>query len=565
MTDACPHSAWRTLTVTGALVTALAGLTRPAALAAQHEGHAAPQPATAAARVGTVTFASSGAPAARPSFLQGVALLHNFQYAEAAAAFREAQQRDPDFAMAYWGEAMTYNHGIWREQDSVAARAALARLGATPAERLAKAPTAREQDYLRTLDVLYAGPGAKPARDTAYAAATEQLAKRYPNDPDAQLFHALALLSLVPRTDTTYERAAAIAERVLRDHPQHPGALHYLIHAYDDPAHARRGLAAAQAYAKVAPDASHAQHMTSHIFIALGMWDDVVAANEVAVPDARKFGAGAPPACGHYGQWLQYAYMQQGRLEDARRMTEACRAGSVDSPDLAFGFAQMRLSYIVGLDDQTRDAASTRDVVALTTDRPGPATFESRIVQSVLDIGTAYHALRRGDTATAQPLLQRIRETHTAIGASPMARRMPEIVGANQVLNDELGALTLLRRGKSEEAVALLRQAAAREDALPFSFGPPAVDKPSHELLGEVLLELRRPAEARREFELALARTPGRSLTLLGLARASRAAGDSAAAAAAYRQLLTNWRRADPAFRTVGEARGAVAGGRLAP
>ncbi|HEX6808767.1 MAG TPA: hypothetical protein VF118_12320, partial [Gemmatimonadaceae bacterium] len=148
----------------------------------------------ASGQFGIVSFANSGAPTAQPAFLRGLALLHDFQYPEAAAAFRAAQKVDPGFAMAYWGEAMTYNHGVWREQDSVAARAVLARLGATAAERLAKAPTAREKDYLRTLDALYFSAGTKPARDSAYARAAEQLAKKYPDDVDAQLFYALSLL-----------------------------------------------------------------------------------------------------------------------------------------------------------------------------------------------------------------------------------------------------------------------------------------------------------------------------------------------------------------------------------
>src|SRR5690348_1485984 len=177
----------------------------------------------ALAQFGVVSFANSGAPAAQPAFLRGLALLHSFQYPDAAAAFQQAQKLDPGFAMAYWGEAMTYNHGVWREQDSLAARAALARLGATPAERLAKAPTAREKDYLRTLDVLYSRAGTKVGRDSAYANSVAQLSERYPDDVDAQLFHALSLLSLFPRTDSTYLRAASIAAKVMREHPQHPG------------------------------------------------------------------------------------------------------------------------------------------------------------------------------------------------------------------------------------------------------------------------------------------------------------------------------------------------------
>jgi tetratricopeptide (TPR) repeat protein len=503
------------------LACALACITHPPALSAQHEEHGA-RLSGDAARFGVVSFANSGTPDAQPAFLRGLALLHNFQYEPAAAAFRAAQKLDPNFAMAYWGEAMTHNHGVWREQDSVAARAILARLGATSAQRLAKAPTAREQDYLRTLDVLYSVSGTKAARDTAYATAIGQVAKRYTDDADAQLFHALALLSLFPRTDSTYMRAGAIAERVMRDHPQHPGALHYVIHSYDDPAHATRGLAAARAYSKVAPDAPHAQHMTSHIFVALGMWDDVVAANETAlhtIETARGAGAVAEARCGHVGLWLHYAYLQQQRLADARRIMDGCRAGSAASANQANGYAEMRLRFLIDVDPPPPE------VVAGSTNQPSAA--DARFQQ---DFGTALEALRRRDTTAVVPLIDRLRATHGAFSASDQAKTSPEMAGAMTVREDEIRALMLLRRGSKDEAVALLRKTVEREDALPFDFGPPLVEKPSRELLGEVLLEIGRPAEARHELELALRRTPGRALTLLDLARAKRALGQSGSA-----------------------------------
>jgi tetratricopeptide (TPR) repeat protein len=533
-------------------------LLRPARVFGQSHEHTPASRGTTTLRIGTVRFASSGAAAAQPAFLSGLALLHNFEYPRAAQAFREAQRLDPGFAMAYWGEAMAYNHGIWREQDSTTARAVLARLGPTLAERLARAPTAREKDYLGTLDVLFDSAGTKAGRDSAYARAAEQLARRYPDDQDAQLFHSLALMSLFPRTDSTYKRAGAIAERVLAAYPTHPGALHYVIHAYDDPAHAKRALPAARAYGQVAPDAPHAMHMTSHIFIALGMWDDVVAANEAASPDARKFGVGAPPACYHAGIWLQYAYLQQGRLTDARRMVEACRDAAVRTPRAAAGFAQMRLTYLIETDDPSREAESAPAVLALTIAGNG-AGSSSPMLTGAEAHGSAYIALRHGDTLAARPFVQRVHELRVSFGTTEMGRMVPEMASAWNVADDELRALSLLRSGKGSEAVAVLSRATAEEDAMPFAFGPPAVDKPSHELLGEVLLALGRPAEARAEFERAIARTPGRSLTLLGLARARRAAGDTSAAADLYRRLLSsNWHRADAGLPGVREARTAL-------
>ena len=257
-------------------------------------------------RLGTIDFPTSGAPAAQAQFTRGVLLLHSFEYQDAAQAFRAAQRIDPAFALAYWGEALTYTHPVWNEQDGNAARAALLRLGPTPAARRAKALTPREQAYLDAVEILY-GEGSKPARDTAYSLAMERLVARFPADREAKVFYALSLLGLNQgvRDTATYLRAAAIVQPVFQANPNHPRAAHVLIHAYDDPIHASLGLAAARAYSKIAPDAAHAQHMTTHIFLALGMWDEVVSQNEIAAGPDRA--AWAPH---HYTEWLGYGYLQ---------------------------------------------------------------------------------------------------------------------------------------------------------------------------------------------------------------------------------------------------------------
>ncbi|MEZ4586607.1 MAG: hypothetical protein R2909_09435 [Gemmatimonadales bacterium] len=278
--------------------------------------------APAAAQLGSVAFPSSGSAAAQPAFLRGVLLLHSFEYGRAAQAFREAQQADPGFALAYWGEAMTYTHPIWNEQDLPAARAALARLGATPEARAAKAPTERERGYLAAVEVLY-GEGPKERRDTLYQRAMERLAAAHPEDLEARALDALALMGLSQGTRNvpTYVRAGAIALDVLRANPEHPGAAHYVIHAFDDPVHAPLGLPAARAYSKIAPDAPHAQHMTTHIFLALGMWSDVVAQNTVAAgPDSARWRPG------HYTSWLGYGLLQQGRVREAAALLDRVTA-----------------------------------------------------------------------------------------------------------------------------------------------------------------------------------------------------------------------------------------------
>ena len=253
--------------------------------------------------LGALTFpVTTGSQPAREDFLRGTLLLHLFHYPEAATAFRAAEQLDPGFTMAYWGEAMAFNWGVWNEQYPDSATA-LARLGPTPAGRAAKARTPRERGYLEAVELLY-GPGTKPHRDTLYAAAMDRLSREYPQDDEAKLFDALALLGLNQgvRDVPTYVRAYTLANEVFRRHPDHPGASHYVIHSTDDPAHATMGLDAARALAKSSPAAEHAQHMTSHIFMALGMWDDLVIANERAThadPSGGDMAGMHARFCGH--------------------------------------------------------------------------------------------------------------------------------------------------------------------------------------------------------------------------------------------------------------------------
>jgi tetratricopeptide (TPR) repeat protein len=293
----------------------------------QHNGRAAAPPNRV---LGEISFpTASNSAEAQAAFIQGMLLLHLFEYPFAREQFQRAQQLDPDLAMAYWGEAMTHNHPIWDRQDLQAGRAALAKLGETPAQRLARTPVAREQGLLAAIELLY-GEGGKSQRDRAYMRAMERLASEFPRDHEVQLFYALSLFGVQAgvRDTATYMLCTAIAQDVFSENPQHPGAAHYLIHGVDDPLHAVLGLRAARALGQMAPDAGHAQHMTSHIFIAVGMWDEVVSANEsaVKVQNAMRAEHGeAPRHWGHYNYWLLYGYLQQGREADALALLEAAR------------------------------------------------------------------------------------------------------------------------------------------------------------------------------------------------------------------------------------------------
>jgi tetratricopeptide (TPR) repeat protein len=477
--------------------------------------------------VGEVSFANSGAAAAQESFARGLALLHNFEYPYAAEAFRKAQELDPSFAMAYWGEAMTYTHPVWMQQNAEAARAALQRLGATPAERAAKAPTERERAYLGTLDILY-GEGTKEERDFRYADAMAALHARFPDDVDATAFYALALLGTAHegRDYAIYMRAAALLEEVFPSHLRHPGVLHYLIHSYDDPIHAPLGMRAARLYGPIAPNAGHALHMTSHIFLALGMWDDVVSANRRAIDvvNQQRAARSKPPAsCGHYPEWLHYAYLQQHRFDDASKVLTACRevafaekfvaAGPMDTlHDRISSYATMRAQQLAGGGTLTgADAVSA----------PEGAEFDE--ARFGLAYGDLLAASKKGDVAAVKAAAERLHALQQHDPHAAMPHDMPMTAADRDriaVMVQEGDALLLLANGKRAEAIPLLQAAAAKELAMPVDFGPPSIVKPAQELLAEQLLAAGRPADAAAAYRLALTRTPGRAVTLEGLAKA---------------------------------------------
>lgn len=448
--------------------------------------------------LGSLSFPNSGDAAAQEPFLRGVLLLHSFEFEPAAEAFREAQAADPDFALAYWGEAMTYNHPLWREQDRDAALAALGRLGPTPEARAAKAPTERERQYLAAIEALY-GDGSKSERDLAYARAMARLQDSAPDDMEARAFHALAILGSRNgvRDFATYMRAAATAQPVFAANRDHPGAAHYLIHSFDDPVHAPLGLPAARRYADTAPGAAHAQHMTSHIFVAMGMWDDVVTANIRArdTEDAQLAERGRPPnVCGHYASWLQYGHLMRGDVAEAEALMDACHARMSENPTAAERayFVSMRARQILDTADWSLAARWTWDPPA------GDTASELRLGY---DFTNAFAAIGRGDPAPARAL----------VAAPPPSGDGPGLHV------EELRGLLALTAGRADDGIGMLRAAAEAADALPFEFGPPRILKPTHELLGEQLLALGRIDEARAAFERAAARTPGRTPVVRGL------------------------------------------------
>jgi tetratricopeptide (TPR) repeat protein len=478
---------------------------------------------------GHVDFANSGAPSAQADFLDGLALLHDFEYPAAAAAFRRAEAVDPTFAMAYWGEAMTFNHPIWMQQDLKAARAALNKLAATPAARRARAKTDREKEYLDTIEILY-GDGSKEERDFRYEDAMARLHARYPDDVDATAFYGLAILGTAHagRDVPTYMRAAGVLEDAWINHRDHPGLVHYLIHSYDDPTHAPLGLRAARIYAKIAPNAGHAQHMTSHIFLALGMWQEVVQANLAAMADVdrvRKAAGKGPASCGHYPSWLGYGYLQLGQMDKARSAVALCRAAAesqaaMDHPGMSMdpdesltgAFANMRLRYLLDSGDWTGEIAGW----SLPKGAGPGARLDFAFARVMGEIMQGRRDAARAALAELAAVSHEVAEIKAKSGdPDPSYRVRPEIFLL------EARALQAEQEGDLAGAEKLLRQAAGLEVKLPIAFGPPTIDQPTHELLGEFLLRRGRKDEARAEFERALALTPGRRLAAQGFETAS--------------------------------------------
>jgi len=502
-----------------------------ACVAGAQEG--AHESAPAAGRVlGEIEFpVTTDSESARQAFIEGMMLLHLFEYPYAAEQFRRAQSLDPGLAMAYWGEAMTHHHPIWDRQDPDAARAVMARLGATPEARLARAGSAVECDWIAGLDILF-GDGSRDRRNQAWMRHMRTMAERYPDDHEVQLFYSLALLGTTAgvRHVPTYMEAAAWAQRVFYANRRHPGAAHYFIHGVDDPVHAPLGLEAARALFEMAPDAGHSLHMTSHIFLALGLWDDVVQANRRAarVADAMRAERGVPARrWGHYNYWLLYGLLQQGREDQAAAL-------------LRSAYREMNARDIAPADPLELDPDHHQ--VASVVQMWARYMFETRggnteIAAWAFEVGDAFdprlnlHYVR-GMLASSADAVERHRKAFGKLQAelraaiSKQDRQAPAArlyLDRLDVIALQLKAAEARARGNLEQAIGYAREASRLEGEMPFSFGPPFVDLPAAEYFGELLLGAGHRDRAAAAFELQLQRSRGKTRARRGLAQATNA------------------------------------------
>ena len=481
--------------------------------------------------VGSFEFPTSGSAEAQQHFLRGAAFLHSFGWIQAREEFHAAQEIDPDFAMAYWGESLAYNHPLFSGMDPSAPRSALERLAPTPAERLAKAPTAREKGFLTAVEILW-GEGDGQTRRVGYMEAMARLYEQYPNDSEVASFYALSILGgAVATSDQTQRlnvRAGTIALGLFEDNPNHPGAAHYTIHAFDNPVLAPLSLEAAYAFAEIAPAVAHAIHMPTHIFIQHGMWDRVSRNNEYAYTAARELWRPDDPMgdAVHPLDWGQYGDLQLGDYEKARLWIERLETMAYEGGFLEGGPrgapGQARAANTVSL-VKARYVVETEEWDVL------PITSESSANEL---LATGMSAARTGDQTTAA-------EAETALKA--LAERGPNGNRSANIMAKQVGALLHAGMGHASVATGLMDEAQAIVETGADPRGAASPVKPVHELYGEILLDLNQPADAIEKFETSLQRLPNRPRSLLGLGRAHALTGDRDSASDAYAQLLDVW------------------------
>jgi tetratricopeptide (TPR) repeat protein len=500
----------------------------------------------------------SCSPAVAAKFDRAYALLHNFWYGRALEGFQQVSNVDPECAIAYWGAAMTYNHPFWDAPSSADETAAW---GLVQKGLAAKKMSPREKLYLNAVAALFkdAGAGPKAARDEGYRDAMAAAYASFPDD-ETKLFYGLAILGAIKEGTKGFERqaqAAKLFEEVYARCPDHPGALHYLIHAYDDPTHAEQGLEVARKYANAAAAVPHALHMPSHIFTRLGYWDESAATNERAwetseasVKLARESGTQRDF---HALNYLEYAYLQLGRYREARKTLDIISAQydaltdkrtAADTPELQSRHVRGRMIYAVPdrvingyFDMLTRYVVEAGD---WGTAAKIPLLVPSRDFLAAKLHLEAMAAAANKDAAGARVAAERLALLAQEPGQHPFVQQII------MVQAKEAQGLTAKAAGNADEAVAKVKEAVAIEDSIDDLSQPPFPIIPASELCGNLLLELNHPAEAVSYFQKTLQRTPNRPKAIFGLARAAQALGDNATARERYQEFLTIWKDADP-------------------
>ena len=482
-------------------------------------------------KLGVIEFQVTGNQQAQDYFKNGLLLLHSFEYEDAREAFLEAQRADPKMAMAYWGEAMTYNHSLWGEQDYEAGSAAVAKVKNL---RVNLDYSTIERGFLQAVEVLYTPKTPKVNRDKAYKKYMQSLHEAHPENNEIAAFYAISLLGSVPegRDDSIYDEGAEIAKKVLNKNPKHPGALHYLIHSYDDPYHAELAFDAANSYSKVAPDASHALHMPSHIYVALGMWDEVISSNidsyQASLNRMERKNLDNNARGFHAFHWLQYGYLQKEDFENARQMVADMEQYIKETPTnkIKTYLVFLKGTYLVETNQWNSDVANIEvDVTNLNL-----------TVQSQYYFIEGYRAFLDGNNEKLEVVIDSMSkeiDKESLLVAnldngfamcSSLSRDTPTKMDVKQsqvMLKQLLGLKAWLKKDVfiTEE---LLKESALQEQAISYSYGPPVIIKPTSELYAEWLLEQERYDEAIDQYHVTLERTTKRRLALEGIEKATK-------------------------------------------
>jgi len=531
----------------GCLVVAVAALILGSALGASaHDGE----------KLGTVHFSVSCAPTVQADFERAVALLHSFWYEEAVKAFTGVTTADPTCAMGFWGVAMSVYYPLWQPPSA----AMLEKGAAALAKTHGLTATPREKDYIAAIETYYRDHDRLDhrTRALAYDKAMEQLYRRYPEDREAAVFYALALNATAAPTDKTYAnqlKAGAILDKVFAEQPDHPGVAHYLIHSYDYPPLAGRGLVAARSYAKTAPSVPHAQHMPSHIFTRLGLWQESIDSNRASADAGKAYYAklGKDTVWDqtlHALDYVVYAYLQTGQDKQARAVLEELSGMQKSEPEsFVAAYAYAAIPARIALErHRWREAASLSPA-----SKPFPWD-RFAWAEAITTFGRAVGAARSGDAATARAEVQKLDGYRTAL----VAAKQTYWAGQVTIQHQAAAAWAARAEGKNDEALKLMRAAADLEDSTEKHPVTPAPVVPARELLGEMLLDLNQPAQALVEFEASATREPNRFNGLFGAARAAELSGDRAKARTLYAKLVAMCDRADGERPELGQARAAL-------
>jgi hypothetical protein len=510
-----------------------------------------------AEKLGTVHFATSCDPGAQKEFDRAVALLHSFQFSRAIEGFNAALRGDASCGIAYWGISLSrwsnpFAAGM-KDKSQLQAGLASAEHG-----KASSAKTERERMYIAAVAKLYSGFESIPqqARLLAYRDAMGELAAKFPDDHEAQIFYALSIAASQDPADKTYAgrlQAGAILEKLFAEEPSHPGLAHYIIHTYDVPPLAARSLDAAKRYSQIAPDASHALHMPSHTFTRMGYWQDSIDSNVAAAAAAKRGSQTAEEL--HASDYLMYAYLQTAQDEAARRVLAALPeiASRFDPKLMVSGAGGPSAGYFALAAIPARYALERKDwndAVRLAP-RETPYPYTEAMTWFARGLGAAH--LRQVPAARESvAALKQIRERLLKAGEDYWARQV-------EIQEVEVGAWLALAEDKEDEALRQMRAAAELEDGTEKSAVTPGPLAPARELLGEMLLEMNQPTPAREQFEATLNKEPGRFRAIYGAALASRLSGNLEASHKYFHELMQVCVRADDPGRTeVLEAKNAV-------